>query len=66
MSERLLIKNGRLLDPSSGRDEIVDVAIASGKTVGLAPHIDASGHHVIDATGALVVPGLVDMHTHAY
>ncbi|MBL0405540.1 amidohydrolase/deacetylase family metallohydrolase [Microvirga aerilata] len=66
MSERLLIKNGRLLDPSSRRDEIVDVAIADGRIVGLAPHIDASGHHVVDATGALVVPGLVDMHTHAY
>ncbi|UVF21567.1 amidohydrolase/deacetylase family metallohydrolase [Microvirga terrae] len=66
MSERLLIRNGRLLDPSSGRDEILDVAIADGKIVGLAPHIDASGYHVIDATGALVVPGLVDIHTHAY
>src|SRR3712207_1153011 len=66
MSERLLIRNGSLLDPSFGRDEILDVAIADGKIVGLAPHIDASGYHVIDATGALVVPGLVDMHTHAY
>ncbi len=66
MSERLLIKNGRLLDPSSGRDEILDVAIAEGKIAGLAPHIDGSEHHLIDATGALVVPGLVDMHTHAY
>ncbi len=66
MSERLLIKNGRLLDPFSGRDEIVDVAIADGRIVGLATHIDASGHHVIDVTGALFVPGLVDMHTHAY
>lgn len=66
MSERLLIRNGCLLDPSFGRDEILDVAIADGKIVGLAPHIDASGYRVIDATGALVVPGLVDMHTHAY
>ena len=66
MSERLLIKNGRLLDPSSRRDEILHVAIADGKIAGLAPHTEGSEHHVIDATGALVVPGLVDMHTHAY
>jgi dihydroorotase len=66
MSERLLTKNGRLLDPSSRCDEIVNVTIADGKIVGLAPNIDASGYHVIDTAGALVVPGLVDMHTHAY
>lgn len=66
MTERLLIRNGRLLDPSSSRDEIVDVEISDGRITGLAPGLDANGHRVIDATGALVVPGLVDLHTHAY
>jgi dihydroorotase len=66
MSERLLIRNGRLLNPSSGRDEIVDVEISDGRITGLAPRLNANGHRVIDATGTLVVPGLVDLHTHAY
>src|SRR4051794_22630708 len=66
MTERLLIRNGRLLDPSSRRDEIMDVEISNGRITGLVPGLDANGHRVIDATGMLVAPGLVDLHTHAY
>jgi dihydroorotase len=66
MTERLLIRNGRVLDPSSERNEIIDVEISDGRITGLTSGLEASGHRVIDATGALVVPGLVDLHTHAY
>lgn len=66
MTHRLLIRNGRLLDPASGRDEVLDVEISRGKVSALAPNIPDSGHQIIDATGALVVPGLIDLHTHAY
>ena len=59
---RLLIRNGRVIDPASGFDEICDVAIAAGRIVALkniAPNFSAS--KVIDATGCIVAPGLVDL-----
>ena len=61
----LLIKGGRVLDPSSGFDRIADVGIAGGKVSALRPNIAASAAESIDATGKLVVPGLIDIHTHA-
>jgi dihydroorotase len=54
-----LLKGGRVIDPASGRDEIADVGISDGLVA--APGGDAT---VIDVTGMIVAPGLVDMHTH--
>ncbi len=59
---RLLIKNGRVIDPASNFDEICDVAIAAGRILAVrnvAPNFSAS--RVIDATGCIVAPGLVDL-----
>lgn len=58
---KLLIRGGRVVDPASGRDEVADVAIASGRIVaiGRAPDFDAD--RAIDATGLVVMPGLVDL-----
>lgn len=59
---KILIKSGRLLDPATGRDGIGDVAIAAGRVVALgAVSPDFSPHRVIDATGLVVAPGLVDL-----
>ncbi len=61
----LLIKNGRVIDPASGTDGILDVLIDGGKIIELRKQIAATGSmQVIDAAGLLVVPGLIDMHTH--
>ena len=59
---KILIKNGRLIDPASGRDEPGDVAIAAGRilTLGRVP-ADFQPNRVIDATGCIVAPGLVDL-----
>ena len=59
----IIIKNGRVIDPAGGRDEIADVAIAKGKIVKVGT---ASGKatEVIDAKGKIVCPGLIDIHVH--
>src|SRR5262245_23706091 len=61
----LIINGGRVIDPSIGLDATRDVAIAGGKIAAVAPNITASASDTIDARGKLVVPGLIDIHTHA-
>jgi dihydroorotase len=58
----LVIKNGRILDPASGRDEVADLLIEDGKVAKIGKAL--SGDESIDATGKLVTPGLIDMHVH--
>jgi dihydroorotase len=61
---RLLIKNGRVLDPTLGLDLIADVYIVDGKIEGVEKNISASVDRIIDAQGLWVLPGLVDIHVH--
>ncbi len=65
MGDDLLIKNGRVIDPANGVDEVCDVLIVDGK-VAQVGRVDGAtpGRKVVDATGKLVVPGLIDMHVH--
>jgi dihydroorotase len=61
----LVIKGGRVIDPSLGIDAARDVAIAGGRIAAVEANIAAeSAADVLDARGKLVVPGLVDIHTH--
>ena len=59
----LLITNGRVIDPDSGRDEIADLAITKGRIVRIG-QIKAAAREVIDASGMIVCPGLIDVHVH--
>ena len=61
----LIIKGGRVIDPSLGIDATRDVAIAGGKIAAVAANITGEAKETIDARGKLVVPGLVDIHVHA-
>jgi dihydroorotase len=59
---KILIKNGRLIDPASNRDAVGDLAIAAGRIVGLgAVSPEFEPDRVIDASGLVVAPGLVDL-----
>ena len=61
----LIIKGGRVIDPSVRLDAVRDVAIAAGRIAAVEPAIAAEAADTIDARGKLVVPGLIDIHTHA-
>jgi dihydroorotase len=58
------IRGGRLLDPSTGRDGPGDLLIEGERIAALGPGLDAPGAEVIDAGGAWVAPGFVDLHAH--
>ena len=59
----ILIKNGRLLDPDSGRDECGDLYLKEGR-ISQLPEDPGEAEIVIDASGCYVCPGLIDMHVH--
>lgn len=62
----IVLKGGRVIDPAQGIDAQMDVAICGDRIVQLAPGIDSRSARVIDARGALVTPGLIDLHVHVY
>jgi len=60
----LLIKGGRVIDPSQGIDETADVLVENGIIKQVGKGLSAAGFDTIDANGKLVTPGLIDMHVH--
>jgi dihydroorotase len=61
----LVIKGGRVIDPSVGLDAVRDVAIVAGKIAAVEADISGDAADTIDAHGKIVAPGLIDIHTHA-
>ncbi len=67
MADQLLIKNGRVIDPANNLDDVCDVLIIDGKVAEIGHFngaITKSVERLIDATGKLVTPGLIDIHVH--
>src|ERR1700724_4234891 len=61
----LILKGGRVIDPSVGLDAIRDVAIAGGKIAAVEANIAGDATETADVRGKIVAPGLIDIHTHA-
>lgn len=60
----VLIRGGRLIDPSSGRDEQGDVLVEGGRVRAAGGNLAADGAAVVDAAGCIVTPGFIDLHAH--
>lgn len=60
----ILIKGGRILDPSQQLDRVMDLLLVDGKVSQIEESIDTDADRVVDACGMYVMPGLIDMHVH--
>ncbi len=61
---QLLLKNGRLVDPVTGRDESLDMVIVDGRIDRLGRALSSPGAQVIELKGKIISPGFIDMHVH--
>ena len=61
---KILIKNGRVVDPANNIDGIYDILVENDKISEVAKNITASADNIIDAADKIVMPGIVDMHVH--
>src|SRR5580704_12740275 len=62
----LILTGGRIIDPANGRDEIADIAFEDGKVAAIGRELPRAAAEIVDVAGKLVVPGLIDLHTHVY
>lgn len=61
---RILIKNGRIIDPANKVDALLDILVENSQISQVARDISGDAEKIIDAAGKIVLPGLVDMHVH--
>ncbi len=60
-----LIRNGRVVDPGAGRDDVTDLLLKDGRVFRVGKGLEApDGFKVMDASGKAVMPGFMDMHCH--
>ncbi len=61
---KIILKNGRVIDPSQNLDGAFDLLIENGVIAAIETKIEADGAEIFDASGLIVAPGLVDIHVH--
>lgn len=61
---KVLIQSGRVIDPSTGVDEVRDLLVEDGKIARVEKSIAEAADEIIDASGCYVMPGLIDLHVH--
>jgi dihydroorotase len=67
MADDLILRGGRVIDPSQGLDTVTDVAFAGGKVSRIGSDLQGdAATDVRDVAGKIVTPGLIDLHTHVY
>jgi dihydroorotase len=67
MPHELILRGGRVIDPAQGIDGVLDVAIQDGRVVAVSPSTPRDpGTEVVDVSGQIVLPGLIDTHAHVY
>jgi dihydroorotase len=62
----LILRNGRVIDPAAKLDAVCDIGFANGRVAAIAPHIAERPAAERDVRGKLVIPGMIDLHTHVY
>ena len=63
-SDKMLIRNGRIIDPANKLDAVGDLMIESGRVTRVGGKIADGQADTIDAAGCIVCPGLIDIHVH--
>ncbi|WP_151448900.1 amidohydrolase/deacetylase family metallohydrolase [Lacisediminimonas profundi] len=62
----ILLKGGRVMDPATGTDAVLDVRVSQGRIAAVGEDLPAGDAQTIDCSGRLVLPGLIDTHAHVY
>ena len=68
MAIDLILKGGRIIDPSQHLDAVADIGFSGGRVAAIAAGLaaEAGAGQVVDVSGLIVIPGLIDLHTHVY
>lgn len=64
MTQRLLVRGGRVIDPANNFDGVADVLVENGQIHAVAPNLSADDAEIFDANGLIVAPGFIDIHVH--
>lgn len=66
MSQSLILRGGRIIDPSQDLDRLADIRFENCKVTEIGENLPAVGAKIHDVSGKIVTPGLIDLHTHVY